>query len=175
VRSPIRLVVVCLFLGAALILPFGVLRAADPAPAAPPATALAKVSPVQIAKSALLSIEGTPTPHTLDLRIRKLSDKSLISADDVNVTVDGRSETVTRVNVDTYQIPADSFRGTGAHEVEITVPHDGIREILGGKVILPEAGASATGLLGDHKQMAWWILNIVIVLIAAVAISNRKG
>jgi hypothetical protein len=175
VRSPIRMVVVCLLACTVLFLPFGVLRAADPAPAAPPATALAKGSPVQIAKSALLTVEGTPTPQTLDLRLHKISDKSLVSADDVNVTVDGRSETVTRVNVDTYQIPADSFRGSGAHEVEITVPHDGIREILAGKVILPEGGTSATGLLGDHKQMAWWILNIVIVLIAAVAISNRKG
>jgi hypothetical protein len=27
----------------------------------------------------------------------------------------------------------------------------------------------------SHKQLAWWILNIVIVLIAAIAISRRMS
>jgi hypothetical protein len=27
----------------------------------------------------------------------------------------------------------------------------------------------------DHKQLAWWILNIAIVLIAAIAISRRMS
>jgi hypothetical protein len=144
--------------------------AAQPAPA----TALAPGSSIQIAKSALLTIEGTPTADTLDLRIHKLSDQSLVANDDVTVTVDGRNEAVTRVNVDTYQIPVSDLHGDGAHEIEITVPHDGIREILSGKVTLPET-SSAGGLLRDHKQVAWWILNIVIVLVAAIAISRRKG
>ena len=52
--------------------------------------------------------------------------------------------------------------------------HDGIREIVAGKVAVAE-GVSADGLLRDHKQVAWWILNIVIVLVAAIALSRRKG
>jgi len=35
--------------------------------------------------------------------------------------------------------------------------------------------ASTDSLLRDHKQVAWWILNIVIVLVAALALSRRKG
>jgi hypothetical protein len=27
----------------------------------------------------------------------------------------------------------------------------------------------------DHKQVGWWILNIVVVLVAAIALSRRKG
>ena len=34
-------------------------------------------------------------------------------------------------------------------------------------------GGTVAHLLGDHKQLAWWILNIAIVLIAAIAISRR--
>ena len=34
---------------------------------------------------------------------------------------------------------------------------------------------AAAGLLGSHKQLAWWILNIAIVLIAALAISRRMS
>jgi hypothetical protein len=139
-----------------------------PAPVPTPSSA------VQIARSALLTIDGTPGADTLDLRIHKVSDKSLVTGDDVAVTVDGRNESVTRVNVDTYQIPVSDLRGGGTHEVEITVAHDGIREILSGKLTLPET-SSTDGLLRDHKQVAWWILNIVIVLVAAIAISRRKG
>jgi hypothetical protein len=143
--------------------------AADP-PAAPPV----EIAPVEIAKSALLTIDGTPAGDSFDLRIHKISDKSLISSDDVTVTVDGRSESVTRVNVNTYQLPLSDVRGDGAREVEIIVPHDGIREILSGKISLPETSSTAS-LLRDHKQVGWWVLNIVIVLIAAIAISRRKG
>jgi len=143
--------------------------AADPA-AAPPV----QIAPLEIAKSALLTIDGTPSGDSFDLRIHKISDKSLISSDDVTVTVDGRSESVTRVNVATYQLPLSDLRGDGAREVEIIVPHDGIREILSAKVSLPETSSTAS-LLRDHKQVGWWVLNIVIVLIAAIAISRRKG
>jgi hypothetical protein len=150
--------------------PAGSPAVAQSAPTAVPAPG----SAIQIARSALLTIDGTPTADTLDLRIHKVSDKSLVASDDVTATVDGKNESVTRVNVDTYQIPVSDLRGDGTHQVEITVPHDGIREILSGKVTLPETG-SKSSLLGDHKQIAWWILNIVIVLIAAIAISRRKG
>jgi hypothetical protein len=147
---------------------------APPAAQAAPVVSPAPGSVIQIAKSALLAIEGTPTADTFDLRIHKISDKSLISSDDVTVTVDGHSESVTRVNVDTYQMPLGDLRGDGAREVEIIVPHDGIREILSGKITLPQTSSTAS-LLRDHKQVGWWILNIVIVLIAAIAISRRKG
>jgi hypothetical protein len=54
------------------------------------------------------------------------------------------------------------------------VAHDGIREILTGKVTLPKVG-STLDLWRDHKQMAWWVLNIGVVLIAVMAFSRRQS
>jgi len=138
--------------------------------AAPPAVGLK----LAIAHSALLSIEGTPGAGVLDLTVRHVADQSPVVSDDVTVTVDGKNEPVTRGTGGAYQIPLNDLRGAEPREVDITVGHDGIREILTGKVTLP-ASSSAGSFLGDHKQIAWWILNIVIVLIAAIAISRRKG
>jgi hypothetical protein len=164
----------------------GLALAADPV--AQPAQAtrspppVVPVQPVQlapnvetrIAQSALLSVDGTAAADTLQLRIRRVGDKSLISSPDLTVTVDGKNESVTRDSGGGYEMPINDLRGDGGRDVEFTVAHDGIREILSGKVSLAQAG-SADGLLRDHKQIAWWILNIVIVLIAAIAISRRKG
>jgi hypothetical protein len=121
-----------------------------------------------------VSVDGTATADSLLLWIRRVSDKSLLSSDDLTVTVDGKTEAVTRARGRAYELPLNDLRGAGARDVEFIVAHDGIREILAGKVSLAEAG-SAGGLLRDHKQVGWWILNIVIVLIAAIAISRRKG
>ena len=128
----------------------------------------------QIAHSALLSVDGTATADTLRLNIRRVSDKSPVSSDDVAVTVDGRNQSVTRENTG-YELPINDLRGgEPARDVEVIVAHDGIREILSGKVVLAEV-TSTDSLLRDHKQVAWWILNIVIVLVAAIALSRRKG
>jgi hypothetical protein len=150
-------------------------QAAQPPPPAQPAgpVHLAPNAAAQIAHSALLSIEATVTADALRLSIRRVSDKSLVSSDDVVVTVDGRNESVTREKGD-YEVPVSDLRGDAPRDVEITVGHDGIREILSGKVVAAEA-TSADSLLRDHKQVAWWILNIVIVLVAAIALSRRKG
>jgi hypothetical protein len=128
----------------------------------------------QIAHSALLSIDGTATADTLRLGIRRVSDKSPVSSDDVTVTVDGKSEPVTHENGGTYEVPINDLRGNPARDVELIVAHDGIREILSGKVAVAEP-SSTDSLLRDHKQVAWWLLNIVIVLVAAIALSRRKG
>ena len=58
--------------------------------------------------------------------------------------------------------------------------HDGIREVLSGTLPPTATGGAAanagrTGVLGAHKQLAWWILNITVVLIAALAISRRAS
>src|SRR5207244_538922 len=42
----------------------------------------------------------------------------------------------------------------------------------------PSGAAKAAGVASlwrDHKQMAWWILNITVVLIATIAISRRMS
>ena len=154
----------------------GVQAAAQSPPAATPALPVRLVPNVaaQIAHSALLSISGTTTDDALRLGISRVSDKSPVSGDDVTVTVDGKNEFVTRESGGGYEVPVNDLRGDGARDVEIIVGHDGIREILSGKVVVAEA-SSTGGLLRDHKQVAWWILNIVIVLVAAIALSRRKG
>jgi hypothetical protein len=129
----------------------------------------------RIAHSALLNVDGTATADTLRLNIRRVGDKSLVNSDDVTVTVDGRNQSVTRENAGGYEVPINDLRGgEPARDVEVIVAHDGIREILSGKVVLAE-GTSTDSLLRDHKQVAWWILNIAIVLVAAIALSRRKG
>jgi hypothetical protein len=128
-----------------------------------------------VAHSALLTVEATPLGNdVLALHIRRVRDQTVVVSDDVKVTADGKNEPVTRESDGTYQFAANDLRGGGAHEVEVVVGHDGIREILSGQITLPEA-TSAGGLLGGHKQVAWWILNIVVVLVAVMALSRRKA
>jgi len=40
--------------------------------------------------------------------------------------------------------------------------------MLSGKVTLPKVG-STLDLWRDHKQMAWWVLNVGVVLVAVMA------
>jgi hypothetical protein len=65
-------------------------------------------------------------------------------------------------------------------QLDVVVAHDGIREALSGRFTVAGAGTpgarnanGAASALRDHKQVAWWILNITIVLIAVIAISRR--
>ena len=142
---------------------------------------LTRDAAAQITHSALLAVEGTAAADALQLRIRRVGDKSLVSSDDVTVTVDGKNESVTRESAGVYALPVNDLRGGNrdvshdvGHDLDVIVGHDGIREILSGKVTLVEAG-SGNSLLGDHRQIGWWVLNITIVLIAAIAFSRRKG
>jgi hypothetical protein len=147
--------------------------AATSAAAAPQPVQLAPNVAALIARSALLTVEGTATADALQLSIRRVSDKSLISSDDVTVSIDGKNQSVTHDKGGFYELPINDLRGDSARDVDVTVAHDGIREIVSGKVSVAEA--SSTSLWRDHKQVAWWILNIVIILIAATAVSRRKG
>ncbi len=159
--------------------------ATQASPAAQPSPGTTSPSPVrlspnaaaEIARSALLALEGTATANALRLRIRRTSDNSLINGDGVTVTVDGKSETVSH-DADGYDVPLEDLRGSGdrnsGRELEVIVSHDGIREILSGKVALVDENPGES-ILRDHRQIAWWIVNIVVMLIAAMAISRRKG
>src|SRR5712671_1445074 len=144
------------------------LRASDSAPA--------PLTPV--AHSALVTLEAGPAPAGLVLRLRHTADQTPLSVTDLTVSVDGRSELAMRREDGSWFVPlSDAITDA---QLEVVVAHDGIREILSGRITIPGAGtgsarnASGTAsVLRDHKQMAWWILNIAIVLIAAIAISRR--
>ena len=141
----------------------------------PPALAsgAAAAAPISVAHSALLTIDAIAADDSLAIHIRHTADQTPVNSQDVTVSVDGRSVPVTPAD-GTYLVSAKELRGRGDRVLDIVVAHDGIREILTGKIALPEASATAS-LLRDHKQIVWWILNVAIVLIAAIALSRRKS
>jgi hypothetical protein len=151
-------------------------QAATPAVSSTPATAVPSPrtpgDTVRIGRSALLVIDAKPAGDVLLLQITRVTGTATVPADDVAAAVDGKAVPVTR-SAAGISIPLDELHGE-AHAIDITVAHDGIREIISGRLTIPDR-ASAGSLWRDHKQVAWWILNILIVLIAAIAISRRKG
>jgi hypothetical protein len=139
--------------------------AADTPPAAP--------QPIPVAHSALLTINATVTPDGLALHVLHAGNQIPIDGRDVTVTIDGKNQPLTVEPEGTFLLPTKDL-GEGERQIDITVAHDGIREILTGKVALPKT-SSAADIWRDHKQMAWWVLNIAVVLIAVLAFSRRSS
>jgi hypothetical protein len=131
------------------------------------------------AHSALVSVEAaTLAPDTLTLRIRRTAGETALAAVQVEATAQSRTLPVTANTDGTWTVALKDAGDKPSGKLDLVISHDGIRELLTGTLIAPAAGtatASAAGLLRDHKQMAWWILNIAIVLIAAIAISRRMS
>lgn len=126
-----------------------------------------------VAHSALLAVDGVVAGDTLLLRVRRIQDQQPVPGAELAVTADGRSIPVTARPQGTWGVPVASLpRPPG--RLSIVVAHDGVREVLDGQ--LPPASQSGSGA-GSliHKQMAWWILNVVIVLIGVIAISRRMS
>ena len=130
---------------------------------------------IAVAHSAQVSIEATESNDTVTLWIRRAGgDKQLVGSKDVVVTLDGKTQAVTSRTDGTFSLPTDELRGKEPKPIEIIVGHDGIREILSGQ-LPPPPQSTAGGLLGSHNQLAWWIINVVVLLIGAVALSRRKS
>jgi hypothetical protein len=140
-------------------------RAADPAQTP---------QPIPVAHSALLTINATPTDDGLALHVLHANNQIPIDGRDVTVAVDGKNQPLTVEPEGTFLLSTKDL-GEGVQQFDITVAHDGIREILTGKVNVPKSGGVATDLWRDHKQMAWWVLNIGVVLIAVLAFSRRSS
>jgi len=163
VRALLAAVVILSSSGAAL---------AQPA-AAPPLAPLAH--------SALLTVDAAPAAGGLTLRVRRATGETPLQVSEVAVTIDGKSEPATLRTDGTWFVPRPANAQDTGKTLQVTVGHDGIHEVLSGRLAVP-AGASGSrtssatsGLSSTHKQLAWWILNIVIVLIAAIAISRRMS
>jgi len=108
------------------------------------------------------------------LHILHASNQIPIDGRDVTITVDGKSQPLTvEPEVGNFLLPTKDI-GEGEQQLDITVAHDGIREILTGKVAIPKA-AGLTGWDSSRKQMAWWVLNIGVVLVAVLAFSRRTS
>ena len=157
-----------------------------------PSGAAAAAAPVfaPLAHSAQLTLETASTPAELTLRLKRTRDTTPLTVTDLTVAIDGRSAAVTRSGDDTWSVTWPASGAAREGQLEVVVTHDGIREVLSGRLPAATAGATATGsaatggtsdaghassLWRDHKQLAWWILNITVVLIAAIAISRRTS
>ena len=133
-----------------------------------------------LAHSALLAVDAAPTAGGLVLRVRRAAGETPLEVSDVAVTIDGRTEPAALRADGTWFVPRPAGAQDAGKTLEVAVGHDGIHEVLSGRLAAaagaPGAATSAASALSSsQKQLAWWILNIVIVLIAAIAISRRMS
>ena len=149
-----------------------------------PAAALAQpVAPLlaPLAHSALLAVDAAPAAGGLVLRVRRAAGETPLQVSDVAVTIEGRSEPAVPRADGTWFVARPADAKDAGKTLEVTVGHDGIHEVLSGRLAAaagapgPAASGAASALSSSHKQLAWWILNIVIVLIAVIAISRRMS
>jgi hypothetical protein len=143
--------------------------------AASAADAPAAAPIIPVAKSADLIVNASATSDGLELHILHAANQIPIDGRDVTATVDGKNQPLTvEKEVGTFLLPAKDL-GEGERQLEITVAHDGIREILSGKVAIPKTSTTGAPWDSTRKQMLWWVLNIAVVLIAVLAFSRRRS
>jgi hypothetical protein len=145
-------------------------------PAAPPPAPLAP-----LAHSALLTLQAAPVNGGLTLRIERATGQTPLVVNDLAVRIDGKSAPATLRPDGSWLVAPPAGTQDAGKTIEVTVGHDGIHEILsgrlasaGGKSASADSGAAAV-VSNSHKQIFWWILNIAIVAIAAIAISRRMS
>lgn len=159
-----------------LVLTAGALACVAPALAdAPSAAAFAPV-----AHSALVTVEGVEASDTLVLRVLRTADRQPLADATLAVSVDGRSVPVTARPEGTWGVPLRDLTTKPPAKLSIVVAHDGVREVLdgqlpGGATAAPSSQSAGAASSLIHKQMAWWILNVVIVLIGVIAVSRRMS
>lgn len=133
-----------------------------------------------LAHSAQLAVDGARSADTLALRIHRPADQGALTPAQLNevaVMFAGRSLPLSPQSDGSWSVPLRELGSRTPARVELVVGHDGFRELLTlqlGPEAARGAGAGPSGLLGRNKQLLWWILNIVIVLIAAIAIARRR-
>jgi hypothetical protein len=149
------------------------------APASAPGPVLAFTP---IAHSAQLTAEGAVAAGTLILRVQRAAGRAPLTGAALAVSIDGRSLPATALADGSWVVQLHDLPSAGAGKLDLVVTHDGVRELLSGT--LPGAAASGRSSAPDgaasrsfarHKQLLWWILNIAIVLIGAIAISRRRS
>ena len=145
--------------------------------AACPASAPPQAAPVEIARSSLLTLSGTSEPSALQLSVRRTAETAPLNVTEFAATIDGKAVAANLTPAGSWSVPLGALGG-GEHRVSVTVGHDGIRELLEGKFTAAAAPAGSSGIAGlggNHKQLLWWVLNIGIVLAAALLISRRMS
>lgn len=129
-----------------------------------------------LAHSAILAVDAARAADGLVLRVRPATDQTPLAVNDLVVMIDGKSEPATARPDGSWFVARPAETQDAGKTIEVTVGHDGIHEVLSGR-LAASGGAAPSGaarlISGSHKQLFWWILNIAIVLIAAIAISRR--
>jgi hypothetical protein len=134
-----------------------------------------------LAHSALLTLEGASLPDgALLLRVRANPGAAAVTVSEISVAIDGKDVPVTARADGSWRVSVPTHPGAADSTLDVTVTHDGIRELLRAKIAAAAtaqtpAAAGGGGTSGVHRQIVWWILNIVIVLIAALALSRRRS
>jgi hypothetical protein len=132
-----------------------------------------------VAHSALVTVEAASTSEGVRLRLRRTQGAEPLVATELRVSLEGLNTRVMQQPDGTWLASWPKPRGKPDAGLEVVVAHDGVREVLSGPMPPPTgsapAASSGSGGLRDHKQLAWWVLNIAIVLIAVVAISRRMS
>jgi hypothetical protein len=126
-----------------------------------------------VAHSALVTLEAARTAGGLELRLRRPQGGAAVPVTALTVSIDGHSVAATAGADGTWSVPWPGGSAPADGQLEVVLAHDGIREVLSGR--LPGSTGGTGIALRDHKQLAWWILNIGIVLIAVLAISRRMS
>ena len=134
-----------------------------------------------LAHSALLAIDAAPAAGGLVLRVRRAGSDTPLAVSDVAVTIDDKGESAIARSDGSWFVARPAGVQDAGKTIDVTVGHDGIHEVLSGRLGPPAAvssrasPAAGTGLSSSRKQLLWWILNIAIVLIATIAISRRTS
>ena len=131
-------------------------------------------APTLVAHSALLTLTAAPVDHELALRVSRVADHQPINgAGKLTASLDGHDVPLSAQPDGTYLLSTRGLSG-GTHSLSVVVSHDGIRELLTGTVPVTAEHANPLDSLQGHGMFAWWVLNIVVVLIAALVISRRS-
>ena len=134
-----------------------------------------------LARSAVLTVDAAPAAGGLTLRVRHSAEQTPLAVSDVAVTIDDKGESAIARSDGSWFVARPAGVQDAGKTIDVTVGHDGIHEVLSGRLVPPGAvssrasPAAGTGLSSSRKQLLWWILNIAIVLIATIAISRRTS
>jgi len=134
---------------------------------------------VPIAHSAQITLEAGIAASGLTLRLLPGAAGTTPHITDVSVALEGATVPARPQPDGSWLVQLPPGRAAHDGKLEVYVMHDGIREVLTGTLPASSAaasgGGSGSGLLGAHKQLAWWVLNITIVLIGVLALSRRMS
>ena len=146
--------------------------------AAPPAAPPQPLA-VPLAHSALVTLEGAAVEDGLLLRVRASTGPAVPDVTEFTASLQGRELPVTQRADGAYLVKLPADAGAGSATLQVAVTHDGIRELLAvplGARAVPEGTAAPPATpTGLHRQIVWWIVNIGIVLIAALVLSRRRS